>query len=66
MGVGGLHVVAQVAAAPDADRVLAAVAAHEVPHRVLEPGVVQGVQLGQPVPQACARTASHRALCCFW
>lgn len=52
VGVGGLHIGAEVSAAPDAERVLAAVAAHQVPYGVLEPGVVQGVQLGQLVPQS--------------
>lgn len=52
LGVGGVHIGAHIPTAADADRVAAAVTAHQVSHRVLEAGVVQGVQLGQSVPQA--------------
>ncbi|GAA2426546.1 hypothetical protein GCM10010255_81130 [Streptomyces coeruleofuscus] len=50
-GVGGFHVRAQVAASADPLGVPAAVPAHQVPYRLFELGVVQRVQLLQPVAQ---------------
>lgn len=52
VGVGGLHVGAQVSAGADTGRVPAAVTVRQFAYRALEPGVVQCVQRGQAVAQA--------------
>ncbi|MBB4986574.1 hypothetical protein GGE06_007542 [Streptomyces sp. SFB5A] len=51
-GIGGLHIRSEVAASSDPHRVTAAVAVHQVTHRLLEPCVVKAVEVGQRVAQS--------------